>query len=116
MNKKNRRFDLPPQNPNPPQNPQQNGHAVPLSDEEQAKIRSAESRIIQLKCALADTELQLREMHDKQEQIVAELRKAGEGFFNEVREVARAHGIDPEDSSKGKWNLDTNTMVFSKVQ
>lgn len=84
------------------------GSRIELLADEQKKLSELRNRMNQLKFALADSEL-------TRVQILKALVEANEQVVVASKEIARAHGLDPEADPKlhGQWqfNLDELTLI-----
>ena len=88
---------------------------VTLSDEERAMIRALEANLGQAKMELSNITVQLLAAQDQQRALAQKVVAAANSFQERIQASARAHGISPDDPSKGRWDLNTNTGVFTKV-
>lgn len=84
-----------------------------LTQEEQAKIVQMDRSLAQKKVQLANIELQIADWERQKRTMVNELRRGMESFNDAAKEMAEAHGIDP-DNVEESWKLDLSTMSFEK--
>ena len=79
--------------------------AITLTPSEKAVIAVIEKRVIDLKCKLAN--LVIQQLQVSQDVVLAEKE-----LIDKINEVARTHGITAENA--GRWNFDTNAMIFTE--
>lgn len=91
-------------------------NTISLSDAEADKLRNFEQVILRLKIQLAETEMASMELSQKKNELAATIKEKSNDFMNAVKEMALNYGINPDDTSGAKWNLNTSDMKFNKVQ
>lgn len=90
---------------------------ISLAAEDVQKVRAAEQTLLQVKIQLADIELHLSEVQVQKTRLLSQAVLNNQAFIETVKTIALANGIDPDGKSDdGKWNLDTNEMVFQRVK
>jgi hypothetical protein len=92
------------------------GDSLPMKDEDAASVRAIENQILQTKLALADLALQVLEADRQRGLLAAQIREQHDNLMAEVKRIAESYGIDVEGTrDQSKWNLDTASMVFTRV-
>lgn len=82
--------------------------AVQVTDEEKKAIETSRVALVGRKIALADATMDM--------QIKAEaVGDALKAFHDKIEEVGKAHGLPLDDPTKGKWNFNLDTCVFTKL-
>jgi hypothetical protein len=89
--------------------------AIPLDKEEITTLKETEDKITKLKLAIADLTMESERARENLITALNSLTKANEEFIGQARTIATAHGVDVDDPAKGRWSLDTQTMVLSRV-
>jgi hypothetical protein len=90
---------------------------ISLTAEDAQKVRDAEQALVQVKMQLADIELHLSEVQVQKTRLLSQAVLNNQSMIETVKTIALANGIDPDGKADdGKWNLDTNEMVFQRVQ
>jgi len=88
---------------------------ITLVDEERALIRALEANLGQAKTELAHATMQLLTLQDQQRGLGRKVAEAATSLQDRVRGAALAHGIAVDDPSKGRWDLNTSTGIFTKI-
>jgi hypothetical protein len=90
---------------------------ISLTAEDAKKVRDAEQALLQVKMQLADIELHLSEIQVQKTRLLSQAVLNNQAMIETVKTIALANGIDPDGKTNdGKWNLDTNEMVFQRVK
>lgn len=82
---------------------------IDLNEREQDEIRGIDRAISILKTELADYYLLICQTQPKIFEMQAILSKR-------VHEIALMHGVDLNQQSSGKWDLNVQTMVFNRIE
>ena len=85
-----------------------------LTKEEQAQLVKMDRPLAQQKVQLANVELQIEDLKRQKRSMVNQLRRGIEAFNDAAKDMAEAHGIDPESSTEA-WKLDLSKMAFEQV-
>ena len=85
-----------------------------LTKDEQERLVQMDRTLAQQKVQLANVELQIADLERQKRGMINELRRGVEGFNDAAKEMAEAHGIDPESTTEA-WKLDLSKMQFEKV-
>ena len=94
-----------------------NDENISMTSDEVTSLRGQEQGILQLKLRLSDLEVHLSDLNNQKSELIAAIRNKSAEMLTNVRDIAVAHGINPDgDETNRKWNLDTNTMVFTLVK
>jgi tRNA uridine 5-carbamoylmethylation protein Kti12 len=91
-----------------------NSNGKSLTKEEQDRVVQMDRGLAQRKVQLANIELQIEELKRQKRSIVNDLRRGVEAFNDAAKEIAEAHGIDPESTTEA-WKLDLTKMQFEQV-
>lgn len=86
-----------------------------LTAEQANEIRKCETDITQHKSRMADLYLASQNIQKRLHEATQELAGLEEAMLKKAKEIARASGLNLETEENGRWNLDTSTMVFSRV-
>lgn len=81
---------------------------IVLKDEQKEEVVKLEQEVVALKCKLANLYLM-------QQQTAQQVAVAEKAMVDRINDLARTYGIDPDDTSKGRWNFDTKQMTFTKL-
>jgi hypothetical protein len=88
-----------------------------VSDEGASRIREAEQAVLRAKLQLSEFEMNLADLSFKKQELVNQIRHENGKMMEVVREIATASGIDVDGKQDDrKWNLNTNDMIFYRVQ
>jgi hypothetical protein len=85
-----------------------------LTGEEKERLVQMDRILAQQKVQLANVELQMEDLKRQKRSMVNQLRRGIEAFNDAAKEIAEAHGIDPESSNEA-WKLDLSKMQFEQV-
>jgi intergrase/recombinase len=85
-----------------------------LTQEEQQKLVQMDRNLAQQKVQLANVELQIEDLKRQKRNMVNQLRRGIEAFNDAAKDMAEAHGIDPESTTEA-WKLDLTKMQFEQV-
>ena len=85
-----------------------------LSKEEQERLVKMDRELAQGKVQLANIELQIDDLSRQKRKIANELRRGIDAFNDAAKDIAEAHGIDPESTNEA-WKLDLTKMQFEQV-
>lgn len=85
-----------------------------LTKDEQERLVQMDRILAQQKVQLANIELQIDDLKRQKRGMVNQLRRGTEAFNDAAKEMAEAHGIDPESNTEA-WKLDLNKMQFEQV-
>jgi hypothetical protein len=91
------------------------GHKIIIPETQQNELRQMEDVASKLKTAIADLHMQSRMIEKRVEEVATELVKVQEQFVTKAREFATNLGIDVDNPDKGRWDLDTTSMTFTKI-
>lgn len=86
-----------------------------ISDAQIAEIRSLEQGVVNAKCAHSDLQRSITEAVERQKQLHVAVEQHFKMFNDRVGSLAREYGINPDDPSKGRWDFNSATGVFTKV-
>lgn len=86
-----------------------------ISDEAKKAVKALDSAIAQAKFTLGNIEYQIAQLYKQRDAAIEGIDKVQKMFTDAVVESAKSLGIETNDPSKGKWNFDANTMVFTKT-
>ncbi len=89
---------------------------VVLSDAEKGEIAPLSQKLRELKAAMADTQLNIMRLESKRLELAEAIMKLDSALMDKAKGTAESHGIDLNDPSKGRWNLDTEGGVFTRVE
>lgn len=81
---------------------------ISLTDEEKTLVKSLESDLISLKCKVANYAV-------LQQAAIQDVARAEKALIEKISDLAKAHGIDPDDPNKGVWNFITKDLIFVKT-
>jgi uncharacterized ferredoxin-like protein len=114
---KYRRFQMPDEQPkdkgeDPITQPSVNGESIQLGEREQEDIRKLEQKLLQVKLNYADFELAVASQRAVLQQQLVDAQRM---YTEEAANIARNHGIDPNDPKSGRWNLDIAQMTLNRI-
>ena len=90
--------------------------SVPMTPEDATKVRVLDQAVVSAKVQLAELEISLAEAEAKKLELINFVKGKAQEMMEQVRTIASSYGIDVNGTSDlRRWNLDTNTMVFSVV-
>lgn len=86
-----------------------------LNDLEKKTLKSKESKINTLKLVLANAQTEVWAAEQRRNAVQAELVNANTEFTNTIGEWAKERGIDPTNPNHGRWNFNTETFQFTRL-
>jgi len=86
--------------------------SIDLTDIEKKSIRAIEVEIVKLKCEISDLQSRIVLMQTKQADLLSEITDRGKVLVDMIKDMAVKHGIDVNDSTNGKWSMNTEEMKF----
>lgn len=89
--------------------------SISLTEDEKKKLYLLENSAIKLKCYVCDLYVEQSKVTQKINEAINALEKAQNDFLEAAKNIATSYGIDVNDPNKGKWNLDTTSMKFTKI-
>jgi hypothetical protein len=93
-----------------------NKKTITLSDEEKATLKALETNLAEAKMTLANAQMQIMALEEQRVQIARKVVEVQNSFMDRVNDLAKDYGIDVTDPTKGRWDLNTATGVFSLVE
>ena len=91
------------------------GNQIVLTPDEQAAVNKIHDVLAAKKNLIYELTMQKHKLEGDLSLIVSEAKNIQTELFNKAAEIAREKGIDVDDPTKGKWNLDINKMTFIKM-
>lgn len=91
------------------------GGTVAFTDGEKGALRDLHGRRNNLKIALADVVQEIARLDAVKAETLAALAAANKAVTEQAHSALRAHGIDPDDQSKG-WSLDLASLTVTRVK
>jgi len=96
---------------------EQSKDLIELLKEDAEVLRANEQNILKYKMRIADLELTIANFTKEKNELLDLVRTENDAFVANARKFAVKNGIDPDgEPSKARWNLDTTTMTFQKLQ
>jgi hypothetical protein len=86
-----------------------------ISDEAKKAVKALDSAIAQAKFNLGNVEYQIAQLYKQRDAAIENIDKTQKMFADAVVASAKSLGIPTDDPTKGKWNFDATTMVFTKT-
>lgn len=65
---------------------------------------------------LSEKKLLLANLVVQQARVIAEVNVLDKELTDTIRKAAKLRGIDPDNSKKGRWNFDLDSLSFSRVE
>lgn len=90
--------------------------AVKIDDEVANKIRVAEDAILKAKLQLVDIVINKETLSRQESEAVKTIKINSMEMMDLIKKAAHQNGIDPDATNGDKWNFDTSSMSFTKVQ
>jgi hypothetical protein len=116
MSKNNRRFKMGDiDNHNKSDDPIDLGDQITLTPDEKADVNKIHDVLAAKKNLIYELTMQKHKLESDLNLSLSEAKNIQTELFNKAAEIARAKGIDVDDPTKGKWNLDINKMIFIKM-
>ena len=82
---------------------------VQITEAEKAQLAEFDKKAVELKVAFANSILEFAQRS------APGVQQNANAYMSAVKEIARAHQIDVDDPSKGKWNFDAVNGEFQRV-
>jgi hypothetical protein len=87
-----------------------------LNEDEMKQLKEIDNVCLNLKLTLANLYQQNQNTKNEMNKVSEELVNKQNEYINVVKTLAKSKNIDVDDPEKGKWNFDTDTMTFTKVE
>lgn len=89
--------------------------SIVLRGDEKALLHKLDDALIEAKVEFADLSIEMEVLKQRQNVAMQRIVNAQMAVNDRLRLTAMAHDIDVDDPSKGRWNLDMATMVFTRT-
>ena len=89
---------------------------VVLSPEVGDKIKKHEELILKTKLQLAELVVSKENILRQEKDAIQVIKSNSLDMMDLIKKSALQNGIDPDGADGNKWNFDTSTMTFTKVQ
>jgi len=86
-----------------------------ISDEAKKAVKALDEAVGQAKFNLGSIEYQITQLYKQRDEAISNIDKTQKMFSDAVVTSAKSLGIETNDPTKGKWNFDVKTMVFTKT-
>jgi hypothetical protein len=87
-----------------------------LTEQESNELRMINRALAGIKAGLGDIAFQETLLLKKKSELAMQFQQLEQDLNAKVREISLAHGIDPDGNPEtARWNLDLETMKFSRV-
>lgn len=90
-------------------------NTLEISNEAKTAIKGLDSAVAAAKFNLGNIEYQIAQLYKQREAAIENIDKTQKMFTDSVLAAAKSLGIETNDPTKGKWNFDATTMVFTKT-
>ena len=88
-----------------------------MSPDHAKQLKEIEETILKAKLQLADLHLQSSDLGSRAVETANLIKARSAEMMNLVRQFAITYGIDPDgEKDNRRWNLDTNQMIFYRIQ
>jgi len=87
-----------------------------VSDDVAAKIKAAEDAILKAKLQLVEIVVNKDTLSRQQADAVKSIKVNSMEMMDLIKKAAVQNGVDPEATNGDKWNFDTGSMSFTKIQ
>ena len=91
------------------------GSEITLTAEEQAILTKINADMATKKNLICELSMQIHKLEADLGSALTSASNSQTELLNKATEIARSKGIDIDDPAKGKWNLDIDKMVFTKL-
>ena len=88
---------------------------IRLSDADRTLLQRADSTVATAQRELGAAQMQLMVAEAIRNDAAQKVQAAQNAFMTLVRELATANGVEVDDPTKGRWDLNTAEGVFSRV-
>lgn len=88
---------------------------IKLNEEDIAELRQLEGRVNLVKVALADVQMRILVLEAERANVANEVKTAIDALLVVAAKMTSTHGIDSNDPSKGRWNIDTAAMTLTRI-
>ena len=89
---------------------------ITLSPEIGDKIKKFEENILKTKLQLAELVVSKENILRQEKEAIQSIKSNSLDMMALIKKSALQNGINPDGADGNKWNFDTSTMTFTKVQ
>jgi len=89
--------------------------SLKLTEDEVKALNLLDEGVLRAKLGLADLAMLMLQVEQKRNAGAQSVVNASKAYTDRVGAIAKEHGIDVDDPSKGRWNFDSKTSIFTRI-